>query len=80
MTVATMLTEKEALVLAEIKKRPTTADEFTTSRGWYINSWAPTFTGLRKRGLIYRTGEQRVTVHGARAFVVAITEEGEAAL
>jgi hypothetical protein len=55
---------------------PQTVDEFVTRRGWYVNSWAPTFTKLRKAGLAMRTGDQRSTTHGARAHVIAATDTG----
>lgn len=72
---------KEEVVLAALKDNgPMTADEFVTRRGWYVNSWAPTFTGLRKQGLVRRTGERRKTRHGADAFVVEVTEAGLATL
>ena len=74
------LTPKEVVVLQALEGEPLTADEFVTTRGWYVNSWAPVFAGLRKRGLVARTGDQRTTTHGAPAFVVAITDAGKLAL
>lgn len=57
-----------------------TVDEFVSSRGLYVNSWAPTFTKLRQNGLITRTGEKRRTSHGAEAFVLTLTQAGREAL
>jgi hypothetical protein len=59
---------------------PSTADRFVTSRGLYVNAWAPHFTRLRKRGLVERTGERETTTHGALAHIVRITDEGLAVL
>lgn len=64
---------KEATVLTALESEgPMTVDEFVTRRGLYVNSWAPTFTALRKAGRIRRTGERRPTSHGAEAFVVEV--------
>lgn len=76
-----VLNDKERVVLARLADEgPMTADAFVTSRGWYINSWAPSFTQLRKGGLVARTGEQRTTSHRSKAHVITITEAGRAAL
>ena len=74
---STPITEKALVVLGALDRSgPRTADEFVTARGWYVNSWAPTFTQLRKAGLVRRTGERRTTSHGAEAYVIEITEAG----
>lgn len=64
---------------ALLEKGPMTADEFVTRSGVYVNSWAPTFTKLRKHGLVARTGDKRATSHKASAHVVQITDEGRVA-
>lgn len=74
------LTHKERVVLAALLVEPLTVDEFVTERGWYVNSWAPTFTRLRKRGLVKRTGSMRRTSHGALAYVIGLTDAGTSAL
>jgi hypothetical protein len=64
-------TDKAAVVLKALADEgPQTVDEFVTKRGWYVNSWAPTFTELRKVGMVKRTGEMRATSHGAQAHVI----------
>lgn len=75
------LTNKEQVVLAALAAEgPQTVDEFVTSRRWYVNSWAPTFTHLRERELVERTGDTRLTTHGAYAHVCDITPAGHLAL
>lgn len=74
--------EKAHAVLTALSEHPTglTVDQFVSDRGWYVNSWAPTFTQLRQAGLIARTGIKVPTSHGATAFVVSITDAGRAEL
>lgn len=74
------MTKEQIVLQALANEGPLTADEFVTRRGWYVNSWAPTFTQLRKAGLVARTGQKRKTVHGAEAFVIEITDLGRKAL
>lgn len=74
---APLNTDRALAILAALDTQgPMTADEFITHRGAYVNSWAPTFSGLRAHGLVARTGAKRTTSHGSSAFVVEITEAG----
>jgi DNA-binding PadR family transcriptional regulator len=69
--------DKAHTILAALDEQgPMTADEFITRRGLYVNSWAPTFTALRKHGLVARNGEKRATTHGSEAYVIEITDDG----
>lgn len=70
------LTDKERFILGALMAGDMTVDEFVTPRGWYVNSWAPLFTKLRQRDLVRRTGEKRLTSHGAEAYVIQITRRG----
>lgn len=80
-TEAPPLTEKDGMVLRRMMREGAqTVDEFVSARGWYVNTWAPVFTGLRQRGLLARTGERRRTTHGALAHVITITDFGLDAL
>ncbi|WP_405056996.1 hypothetical protein OG474_30200 [Kribbella sp. NBC_01505] len=72
------LDKTTAVLKALADEGPQTVDEFVTRRDAYVNSWAPTFTELRKAGLVTRTGAQRTTSHGAVAHVIAITPAGQA--
>ena len=72
--------QKEQIVLRTLSRGPLTVDEFVTTNKLYVNSWAPTFTHLRKEGLIRRTGEKRATAHGSEAHVLEITTPGLMAL
>lgn len=75
-----ILNPKEFIILSALSAEGAmTADEFVTRRRWYVNSWAPTFTRLRERGYVERTGETRPTSHGAFAYVIDITDAGRAA-
>jgi hypothetical protein len=70
-------TDKAAVVLKALADEgPQTVDEFVTKRGAYVNSWAPTFTGLRKAGLVHRTGGMKRTSHGAKAHIIAASPSG----
>ncbi|TCC19933.1 hypothetical protein [Kribbella sindirgiensis] len=71
------LTEKAGVVLKALADEgPQTVDKFVTRRQAYVNSWAPTFTALRKAGLVQRTGKQEATSHGAKAHVIELTGKG----
>lgn len=75
------LSHKERRVLSYLSARETaTMDEFVRSNGLYIPSWSGVFTSLLKRRLIARTGAKRPTFMGGKAHVLAITDEGKAAL
>jgi hypothetical protein len=81
MTTGENLTRRELIVLETLAhKGPTTVDRFVGSNELYVNSWAPTFTGLRKRGLVRRTGHTEFTRQGALAYVIEITDKGRDAL
>ncbi len=72
-----MRTDKAEVVLKALANEgPQTVDKFVTSRGWYVNSWAPTFTELRKAGLVKRTGAMGRTTHGAKAHIIEATPNG----
>lgn len=74
-----MRLDKAAVVLKALADEgPQTVDEFVTKRDAYVNSWAPTFTKLRKADLVERIGMQRATSHGAKAHIIAITPAGKA--
>lgn len=73
--------DKAHVVLTALAEQgPMTVNQFVETRGWYVNSWAPTFTRLRKFGYVQRTGDKLPTSHGASAFVIAITDAGRAAM
>lgn len=78
----TTLSDKDAIVLKAVKRKPQTADEFVNSGNTpkYVNSWAPTFTTLKQRGYLETTGETRLTKHGSHARVLKITQAGLEAL
>lgn len=77
----TDLNDRELAVLRTLADTgETTVDDFVATSELYVNSWAPTFTRLRQRGLVARTGERATTRHGAQAHVIRITEAGRAAL
>lgn len=52
-----------------------TVNEFVRQHGLYVNSWAPTFTYLKRDGLIEATGLFRETQYGSPANVWRVTDK-----
>ncbi len=58
------------LVLAEIRRRPTTVHEAAADMNRSVASIQPRFSELERRGLIFDSGERRInTASGKRAIV-----------
>ena len=76
-----ILDEKHRYVLEWMVGRRAIVDEFMRAHPrYYINTWAPKFTELKKAGLIAPTGEKRCTQYGKPADVLQITLDGALAL
>lgn len=65
--------DKSKVVLDWLRKTPGTVDEFIRETGFYVNSWAPTFTRLYQRGRIRPVGH-RTTSHGGTANVWEVVQ------